>query len=225
MYVAKDYDERRTEFLDTAMRLFMAHGYEQTSVNAIIDAVGVSKGAFYHYFRTKEDLLDAIAARASEQAIEQVGPLVDDESLDAVSKLNELFRRTNSFKAQNRELMITIARVFYGEGNILLRERLARRSSDMVAPLIARIIEQGNAEGAMSVRHPEATARFVLRIGTDLVSELADWLPLIDERPEAVDEIVRLMEVYTESVERILGIETGRLHLVDEAMMTVIRGA
>lgn len=225
MYVAKDYDERRTEFLDTAMQLFMAHGYEQTSVNAIIDAVGVSKGAFYHYFRTKEDLLDAIAARASEQAIEQVGGLVDDGTLDAVTKLNELFRRTNSFKAQNRELMITLARVFYGEGNILLRERLARRSADLVAPLIARIIEQGNAEGTLDVRHPEATARFVLRIGTDLVSELAGWLPLIDERPEAVDEIVRLMEVYTESVERILGMESGRLRLVDEAMMTVIRGA
>ncbi|MFW5742326.1 MAG: TetR/AcrR family transcriptional regulator [Spirochaetota bacterium] len=225
MYVAKDYDERRTEFLDTAMRLFMTHGYDQTSVNAIIEAVGVSKGAFYHYFRTKEDLLDAIAARASEQAIELIEPLVDDEGLDAVEKLNELFRRTNSFKAQNRELMIAIAGVFYGEANILLRERLANRSTEMVAPLLARIIEQGNAERTMDVRHPDATARFVLRIGADLVSEFAGWLPAVDERPEAVDEIVRLMEVYTESVERILGIETGRLRLVDEAMMNVIRGA
>jgi hypothetical protein len=49
-------------------------------------------------------------------------------------------------------------------------------------------------------------------------------LPRVPEDPEAVDEIVRLMEVYTESVERILGVESGRLHLIDEAMMKVIRG-
>lgn len=225
MYVVKEYDERKAEFLDAAMRLFMQHGYEQTSVNAIIEAVGVSKGAFYHYFRTKEDLLDELAARAGEQALALLEPLVEDESIAAVPKLNEMFRRTNSFKAQNRDLMVAIAQVFYSDANILLRTRLANRSIELTAPLLARIIEQGNAEGTMSVRYPAETARFVLRIGGELVSEFAQSLPQIDSNPVVVDEIVRLMEVYTESVERILGIEHGTLVLVDDAMMTVIKGA
>ncbi|MFP4112963.1 MAG: TetR/AcrR family transcriptional regulator [Spirochaetota bacterium] len=224
MHVVKEYDERKAEFLDTAMRLFMQHGYEQTSVNAIIDAVGVSKGAFYHYFKTKEDLLDDLAARASEQALALVEPLADDVSLSAVQRLNEMFRRTNSFKAQNRELMIAIARVFYSQGNILLRDRLQTRSVEAVAPLLARIIAAGNDEGTMSVTHPDETARFVLRIGADLVAEFADYLPRIGEHPEVVDAIVRKMEVYTESVERILGMEPGTLVLVDESMMKVIQG-
>lgn len=224
MYVVKDYDERKTEFLDTALQLFMQHGYDQTSVNAIIETVGVSKGAFYHYFKTKEDLLDEIAARASEQALTLVEPLVDDDSLDAVAKLNEMFRRTNSFKAQNRDLMIAIAQVFYGEGNILLRDRLSNRSVGMIAPLLARIIEQGNAEGTMDVRYPRETARFVLRIGTELVSEMAKALPVVDTDAETADEVVRLMSVYTESVERILGVQAGGLRLVDESMMSLIKG-
>jgi AcrR family transcriptional regulator len=224
VYVVKDHDERKTEFLDTAMQLFMQHGYEETSVSAIIDAVGVSKGAFYHYFKTKEDLLDEIAERASRQALELVEPILDDESLGAVEKLNEMFRRTNSFKAQNRELMVAIAKVFYSPSNILLRNRLATRSTDAVAPLLARIIEMGNAEGSMSVRYPEETARFVLQIGADVVSEFAKYLPDIEEHPEAVDAILRKMDVYNESVERILGMEPGRLVLVDESMMKVIRG-
>jgi AcrR family transcriptional regulator len=206
------------------MRLFMQHGYAETSVSAIIEAVGVSKGAFYHYFKTKEDLLDELAARSSQQAVELVKPILDEESLDAVEKLNEVFRRTNSFKAQNRELMVTLARVFYSRSNILLRNRLTRRSTQAVAPLLARIIEMGNKEGVMSVRYPDETARFVLQIGADVVGEFAKYLPEIDQHPEAVDLILRQMEVYTEAVERILGMEPGRLVLVDESVMKIIRG-
>ncbi|HKJ84779.1 MAG TPA: helix-turn-helix domain-containing protein [Spirochaetia bacterium] len=224
MHIAKDYDDRKAEFLDTAMRLFMQNGYEQTSVNAIIDAVGVSKGAFYHYFKTKEDLLDELAARASAQALEVTAPVLEEGDLNAVEKLNELFRRTNSFKAQNRELMIAIAAVFYSDANVLLRRRLTARSTEMVAPLLARIIEEGNAEASMSVRYPNETARFVLRIGSDMVAAFAKHLPGVESDPEAVQMIVREVEVYTEAVERILGLEPGSLTLMDDSMMTVIRG-
>ncbi|MCK4578956.1 MAG: TetR/AcrR family transcriptional regulator, partial [Candidatus Marinimicrobia bacterium] len=51
--VLKEYDERKTEFLDAARELFYSLGYEQTSVNTIIEKVGVSKGTFYHYFKSK----------------------------------------------------------------------------------------------------------------------------------------------------------------------------
>ncbi len=230
MHIVKDYQERKTEFLDAAMQLFMQCGYEQTSVNAIIDAVGVSKGAFYHYFRTKEDLLDELAARASAQALSLIQPLTDAPELDAVDKLNEMFRRTNSFKAQNRGLMIAIARVFYSDDNLRLRVRLADRSVETVGPLIAEFIEQGNAEGSMSVRYPQETARFVLRIGSELVGEIAAELVRAGdgsnarEAEAAIEAIVRQMNVYNVSVERILGIEPGRLVLVDDSMMQVIAG-
>ena len=66
--ISKDYDVRKQEFLDAAQKLFYEQGYDQTSVNTIIDAVGVSKGTFYHYFKSKEDLLDALAERVAMQA-------------------------------------------------------------------------------------------------------------------------------------------------------------
>ncbi len=46
--IVKAPDERRTEFIETAQALFYTKGYERTSVNDIIEAVGVSKGAFYY---------------------------------------------------------------------------------------------------------------------------------------------------------------------------------
>ena len=76
----------------------------------------------------------------------------------------------------------------------------------------------------MSVRYPNETARFVLRIGSDMVAAFAKHLPGVESDPEAVQMIVREVEVYTEAVERILGLEPGSLTLMDDSMMRVIRG-
>ena len=51
---------RREELIDCAQRLFLAQGYEKTTINEVIAATGLSKGAFYHHFRSKEDLLAAV---------------------------------------------------------------------------------------------------------------------------------------------------------------------
>lgn len=229
MYVAKEYDERKTEFLNTAMALFMQQGYDQTSVNAIINAVGVSKGAFYHYFKSKEELLDQLAERAAEQSLAGAQAIVDDPGLSAVEKLNALFAQTNQFKAQNRDLMIAIAQVFYSDGNILLRSRLSERSVERVAPIMAQILKQGQQEGSMNMVNPEETARFVLRIGTEVVQTFASGLGSgpygpAHLSPEARDQIKVAMEVYERSVERILGLNDGSLTLIDEAIIELITG-
>lgn len=220
MYVAKEYDERKAEFLATATQLFMQHGYEQTSVNAIIEAVGVSKGAFYHYFKTKEDLLDELALQAGEQALAVAKPVVEDDRLSAIEKLNGVFAATNSFKAANRDLLMAIAQVFYSDSNVLFRTRLSNRSVETMSPLIGRIIRQGNREGSMDVRFPADTARFLLRIGADMVSEALRSA----QEEGGTSRVLHVLEVYTESVERILGVEPGKLTLVDESMVRLLEG-
>lgn len=222
MHVVKDYDERKTEFLDTAMRLFLEHGYDQTSVNAIIDAVGVSKGAFYHYFKTKEDLLDQLAERASRESLVILNPIVEDPTMDAITKFNEVFARTNAFKADNRDLVIMIARVFYSDANARLRMKMNERTIELVGPILATIIRQGTGEGTMTATHPEHTARLILETGAMMVSRFAHHLAHDDST--AADGIILELEVYTEAVERILGVNPGTLTLVDDSMIRVVKG-
>ena len=59
--VIKHPELRRSEILDCAQSLFLARGYDCASLNDVIAAVGLSKGAFYHYFASKEALLEALA--------------------------------------------------------------------------------------------------------------------------------------------------------------------
>src|SRR5271170_6287110 len=84
---------RRLELVDLAQRLFMEKGYDRTTVNDVIDAAGVSKGAFYHHFRAKEDLLEAIAERFARQSLEAVSAVRVDPALNALQRLNRMLVR------------------------------------------------------------------------------------------------------------------------------------
>ena len=86
--VVKAAAVRRLELVDLAERLFLEKGYERTTVNDVIDAAGVSKGAFYHHFRSKEDLLEAIAARFGQQSLASVEGLEALHAGGALERLN-----------------------------------------------------------------------------------------------------------------------------------------
>jgi AcrR family transcriptional regulator len=71
------YAIRRDAFVDAATGLIREKGYEQMSIQDVLDALDASRGAFYHYFGSKEDLLEAVVDRIAESAIASVEPILD----------------------------------------------------------------------------------------------------------------------------------------------------
>jgi len=61
--------ERRLHILDTAARVFAERGFEDASINAILDQAGVSKGAAYYYFDNKEDLFWTVVQHFSRELV------------------------------------------------------------------------------------------------------------------------------------------------------------
>ena len=53
----------KDKLLDAGEALLLVDGYSQTSVEAVCDRAGVTKGSLYHYFKTKEDLGLAVLER------------------------------------------------------------------------------------------------------------------------------------------------------------------
>src|SRR5664279_6287596 len=82
---------RRDAFIDVAQRLIQAKGYEQMSVQDVLDELDASRGAFYHYFDSKTALLEAVVTRIVDGALASVTPLVEDPALDAKAKLEGFF--------------------------------------------------------------------------------------------------------------------------------------
>ena len=58
----KNPEQTFEQIVVISAKLFKEKGYEKTSVQDIIDAIGMSKGAIYHHFKSKEEILNAVIA-------------------------------------------------------------------------------------------------------------------------------------------------------------------
>lgn len=141
------YDPERTRqaLIDEALKLFGAQGYAVTSVQEITEAAGVTKGAFYHHFDSKEALLKVIHDQFLDLQLKLLKDALESED-DAVARLRELLRT----------LLVSTARyqanvtVFYLERRHLSGERYKemRAKRDEFDRLFLEVIERGVEEGA-----------------------------------------------------------------------------
>lgn len=76
----------RGQLIEVATRLFAEHGYEATSIEAVLSAAGVSRGALYHHFAGKEALFEAVVSAVSEQVTVELTETVQGcaDPLDAM---------------------------------------------------------------------------------------------------------------------------------------------
>lgn len=219
--IVKEHDERYADFLGIAQELFYRNGYEQTSVQEIITELGVAKGTFYHYFASKAELLNALVEHRYMQTVAALEPIVTNESLSAVEKFTALFAHISNWKAANRELLIDALRMFYQDDNLRLRSRLMTRLTAAIAPLLARIIQQGVAESIFDVAYPDEVAEIVLTMGLACSEAIAALLLAGTWEDDAVRSIERKLVTYERSIERVLGAAVGSLRLIDADTLNI----
>lgn len=217
--IVKEYDERFAEFLDVAQDLFYSKGYEQTSVQAIIKAVGVAKGTFYHYFDSKVDLLDALIERMIRHVLEGLQPLIADETMGVIEKLKRFFDEIDSWKIANRDLMIATVRILYMDENVLLRTKMREETTKKITPLLAKIIQQGIEQYIFDVRHPDETAQLILKMSEGL-SQSAVTVLLAEHYDQAdIEQVKRQIDVYNDSIGRVLGVPQRTLILINPTVL------
>src|ERR1700674_5776435 len=82
---------RRDAFLDVAQRLVQTKGYEAMSIQDVLDELEASKGAFYHYFDSKQALLEAVVERFADDAMAALARVRGVADLAAVRELESIF--------------------------------------------------------------------------------------------------------------------------------------
>ena len=203
---------RRNEILDTAQKFFFQKGFNQTSIQDIIDELGIAKGTFYHYFASKIDLLDKLTDRATSEIYASIKPIVDS-NLDAIEKFNTTFKTASTLKMANIDIFVLIVRVLFNDENTIIREKMYRNSVKKTTPLYAKIIRQGVNQGIFHVESPDDVAEIMIQIGTNL-NEIICRLLINENMNEEilVQTTVRKLKIYQESIERILGASKGSIH-------------
>jgi len=212
---AKKHDKKKTELLNSAQRLFLRNGYENTSVASIIDAVGKAKGTFYHYFRSKEELLEQVVDRQLESISQMSEPVIADSKLNALEKLNALYSLSTRFNVATRDTTIMLVKAFYADNNIRLLDKFTKKRIKTFAPILSKVISQGVAEGVFHTGNVQYVSEIILHVDTHLAEEFARIV--MRERPnrEDVEIFLEKNKTYVNIVERILGAPEGSLAVFD----------
>jgi AcrR family transcriptional regulator len=207
--------DTRAELIEAARRLFAREGYDATSVQAVIDAVGVSKGSFYHYFTSKESVLDSVVETMTRQALDEVTPLVDDAALSAIDKLNRFMAAMRCWRLAHMPLVRETLRVLMRDENAIIHHKIHQRSAELARPLLARILAQGVREGVFRIADAEETASLVQHISDYLGDKNARLLLEDPEDTRRAEEVGRRVNLGIEAIERVLGAAPGSLERVD----------
>jgi AcrR family transcriptional regulator len=225
--VVKHPDVRRSELLDCAQALFFERGYERTTVGDIIEKAGVSKGGFYHHFSSKEEMLEALAARLAQEAVARVQDVLEAPGLDALTRLNTFLARARQMKVEDAPRIRATFDVVFRPENIVLYHRINAAVVAVMVPVLARIIAQGSKEGAFDTPDSQATAEIVLQLGTsthDTVARAieASGTPEASAAADALEERLRLQGI---AVDRILGLPDGSIAFVEPGFVRAIMAA
>ena len=207
---------RREAFVDAALRLTQTKGYEQMSIQDVLDAVGASRGAFYHYFDSKQALLEAMVDRIVDGAFAAVAPVVDDPDLAAVPKLERFFGGIAQFKTDRKALMLEFIKVWTSDDNALMREKVRRTLIDRVATILARIIEQGMGEGVFAIDSPGETAAILMMLMAGFQDTATDLFLARQANTISFQEAERTMASFSHAFERVLGARKGSIQTVDQ---------
>jgi len=211
----KEYALKRNQILDVTQRLIYTKGYEQMAIQDILGELQISKGAFYHYFDSKPALLEALIERSGQEALQLLTPIVEDQHLPALEKLQRFFDTANRWKAARKTLMIELLHVWYADHNAIVRQKMLAMWSKHTLPLLSHIFNQGIREGVMNIRFPDQIGIVLLSLVQGIGDAFAELLLIREPQGDEPQRAERLIAAYNDALERVLGVPAGSLHLMD----------
>jgi AcrR family transcriptional regulator len=210
---------RRDAFLDAAQSLVQTKGYEAMSIQDVLDTLEASKGAFYHYFDSKQALLEAVIDRFADATMASITPVLENPDLPAIRKLELALAGIARAKAERKDLVLAVLEVWNSDGNAIVREKLRRMAVSRLGPLLSIVIRQGIDEGMITAASPDETATVLTSLMLGYQELAADYMIARQAGTVSFEEVQRSIAAFTEAFERILGVPKGSITLIEESTL------
>ncbi len=150
----------RARILEAAKKLYLEKGWEETTIQDIVDELAdVTRGAFYHHFQSKDDIIDAVTTQMFSG---KFASLIKDNSSHNVNGLNKLGNLLKASFGNEEQLQFVKAAPSVLQSPIFIGKQV-KDCVESLAPHIYKCIEEGNRDGSMNVENPKQAAEtFIL---------------------------------------------------------------
>ena len=206
--IVKEYAVRRNEILDTAQRLIYTKGYEKLTIRDILDALQISNGAFFHYFGSKSELLEAIIERGQDDLDKEFRVIVDDPNLSALDKFQRFFTTLDRTRSTHQALIADVMRIWFADDNAIVREKTDEVIVQRRAPLLNTIVRQGIQEGVFTTPYPDQAGQVILSITRGMGNAVLKLVLAFGQEREQlhyIEDIGATNAASAEAIERALG--------------------
>ncbi|MDR1089152.1 MAG: TetR/AcrR family transcriptional regulator [Coriobacteriales bacterium] len=189
-----------SNIIDVSARLFAEKGYEQTTIQDIVAGLGMSKGAIFHHFSSKEDIVEAVIGRYSDKFLAGAEAVANDTSVPIL----ERFISTVLALHVSDDTGLQMAEHLHKPQNALMHMKIERELGDDATPILAKHVREGMEQGVFDTPCPEEAIGRILSYGNSAFD--AERLATLTS-----DELSHKVTSYIWAAERLLGAESGSL--------------
>lgn len=203
MRIIKDADQRKNEILDAAETLFTLKGFDKTSTNEILEAVGIARGTLYYHFKSKEDIMDALIERHTSRLLKAAKDIAEDKGKPVYDRIIQSVRALKMNQSGN-EVLEHIHR----PQNALMHQKVQKTIINGLTPILAGIIREGIEDNLFHTPYPyECVEMLVVYASTVFDGDMLD----INQQ-----EYASRAQALIFNVERLLGVESGTLSFASQ---------
>ena len=192
----KKGEKRKLELLQIAYRLFVSRGYENTSVDEIIDEAGIAKGTFYYYFESKEQMLEEVIGMMIDKEAEAASAVLDAD----IPIPQKIIGIIASFRPAPEEHSIEGA--LMQPENIIMHDKIKQHLVEKCIPMLSKVVEDGIREGIFVCDNIPSRVRMLLLISNETFDE---------GHFTAAD-----VEVFIDMTEKLLGAKKGTMSFISQ---------
>ena len=202
----KKGEKRKKELLKIAYDMFLTQGYENTSVDEIIEKAQIAKGTYYYYFKSKEQMLEEVIDMMIDNEVEMAKQVIGMD-IQVPQKIVGILASIKPTEAEQ-----PVKNALFQPENILMHYKVRQKLINVLTPLLSEVIEEGVDEGIFECDSIPERVKMLLIISDSTFNE-----GTFSEKD---------ISVFIDMTEKLLGAEKGTMsfiyNLIDKSDMEAI---
>jgi len=200
----KLHEDKKQQLINSTLSMIMTYGFNAFSLNQLLVNVQMSKGSFFHYFKSKKELLDAVVADSSQTIISGFIMLGESE-IDAKEKIVALYKMSSEQRyTVNNEA--NAAKDIYTLENKTFMDLITKYVEPYFLEFLVNTITEGNKAEVFRVKHVRGTAEHILILTLGINAKLSEVF-LIDGDEESLKTVGEMLGIFDGLVGYLLGVE------------------